>query len=249
MKKLYIPALFVALLIEGVYIGIRWFHTGHPPIFGTFEAALSASWMLILFSILIDRKARFAWFIIPFAALMLVYGLNFDKTGKPLVISEQSYWVWFHALFAWIAYGFYTFSFAGAVGILLNPPLPPLSKSPSFPPLKKRDEGGFDLDVFTCKTLLWGFLAQTIMFVLGSYYSIRLHGSWWVWDPVEYLFIVSWFLYAIPIHGRILYSWGLKRTAWLIILGMIGTMLLYWSLIYFPFSTYHIFDTEFKSHF
>ena len=256
MKKLYIPALFAALLIEGVYIGIRWFHTGHPPIFGTFEATLSASWMLILFSILIDRKARFAWFIIPFAALMLVYGLNFDKTGKPLVISEQSYWVWFHALFAWIAYGFYTFSFAGAVGILLNPPLPPLSKSPSFPPLKKGGEGGlkegkggFDLDVFTCKTLLWGFLAQTIMFVLGSYYSIRLHGSWWVWDPVEYLFIVSWFLYAIPIHGRILYSWGLKRTAWLIILGMIGTMLLYWSLIYFPFSTYHIFDTEFKSHF
>ena len=248
MKKLYIPALFVALLIEGAYIGIRWFHTGHPPIFGTFEAALSASWMLILFSILIDRKARFAWFIIPFAALTLVYGLNFDKTGKPLVISEQSYWVWFHALFAWIAYGFYTFSFAGAVGIL--------AKSPSFPPLKKGGEGGlkggkggFDLDVFTCETLLWGFLAQTIMFVLGSYYSIRLHGSWWVWDPVEYLFIVSWFLYAIPIHGRILYSWGLKRTAWLIILGMIGTMLLYWSLIYFPFSTYHIFDTEFKSHF
>jgi len=248
MKKLYIPALFVALLIEGVYIGIRWFHTGHPPIFGTFEAALSASWMLILFSVLIDRKARFAWFIIPFAALMLVYGLNFDKTGKPLVISEQSYWVWFHALFAWIAYGFYAFSFAGAVGIL--------AKSPSFPPLKKGGEGGlkggkggFDLDVFTCETLLWGFLAQTIMFVLGSYYSIRLHGSWWVWDPVEYLFIVSWFLYAIPIHGRILYGWGLKRTAWLIILGMIGTMLLYWSLIYFPFSTYHIFDTEFKSHF
>ena len=246
MKKLYIPALFAALLIEGVYIGIRWFHTGHPPIFGTFEATLSASWMLILFSVLIDRKARFAWFIIPFAALTLVYGLNFDKTGKPLVISEQSYWVWFHALFAWIAYGFYAFSFAGAVAIIYG-------SSPIYRRFLNTPINGQttikELDIFTYRTLLWGFLAQTIMFVLGSYYSIRLHGSWWVWDPVEYLFIVSWFLYALPIHGRILYGWGLKRTAWLIILGMIGTMLLYWSLVYFSFSTYHIFDTEFKSHF
>lgn len=245
MKKLYIPALFTALLIEGAYIGIRWFHTGHPPIFGTFEAGLSASWTLILFSLLIDRKARFAGFIIPFAALTLVYGLLFDRTEKPLVISEESWWVWFHALFAWLAYGFYTFSFAGAVAMVYGRGEPPCSPSPNG----QTQGSAPTIEEFTFQTLLWGFLAQTVMFALGSYYSIRLHGSWWVWDPVEYLFAVSWFLYAIPVHGRLFYNWGEKSIAWLIILGMLGTIILYWSLIYFPWSTYHIFDTEFKTHF
>src|SRR3990172_4045518 len=239
-RRLYLLTIIAILCIEGAYIGIRWFDTGHPPIFGTFEATLCASWMLILFSVLIDRKAQFARIVIPIAALTLFYGLNFDKTGKPLVISEQSYWVYFHALFAWIAYGFYIFSFAGAVTILVN------QTTPTHLFTKEGERGGVDL--FTYQTLLWGFFAQTIMFALGSYYSIRLHGSWWVWDPVEYLFAVSWCLYAIPIHGRILYGWGPQRIAWLILLGMVGTILFYWGLIYFPWATYHIFDTELKIH-
>ncbi|MBI3754382.1 MAG: cytochrome c biogenesis protein CcsA [Deltaproteobacteria bacterium] len=235
-RKFYLSIASAILLVEGAYIGIRWFDTGHPPMFGTFEATLTASWILILLSVFIDRKERFAGFIIPFALLTLLYGLKFDRSGKPLIISEQSYWVYFHALFAWIAYGFYTFSFAGAA-------LSIIQKKPAS------DSQREALDEFIYRMLLNGFLAQTIMFVLGSYYSIRLHGSWWVWDPVEYLFVVSWCLYALPIHGRILYGWGAKRVAWLTVLAMAGTMLLYWGLIYFPFATYHIFDTDIKSHY
>lgn len=234
--KFYFPCVLAILFAEGTYIGIRWFNTGHPPMFGTFEAALAASWTLILFSALIDRKAEFAGFIVPFALVTLFYGLRFDRTGKPLIISEQSYWVYFHALFAWIAYGFYTFSFIGAALLLIR-------RKPAS------DSQGNALDRFTYKMLLNGFFAQTIMFIIGSYYSIRLHGSWWVWDPVEYLFAVSWCLYAIPIHGRVLYGWGYKKVAWLVMLAMAGTMVLYWGLIYFPFATYHIFDAEIKTHF
>ena len=31
------------------------------------------------------------------------------------------------------------------------------------------------------------FIGQTVFFVIGSYYSGRLHGRWWMWDTVEYL--------------------------------------------------------------
>jgi ABC-type transport system involved in cytochrome c biogenesis permease subunit len=86
------------------------------------------------------------------------------------------------------------------------------------------------------------------MFVLGSYYSILLHGVWWLWDTVEYLFVVSWFLYAIPIHGRILYGWGDRRLAALTVLATAGTIILYWGLVYFPWTTYHVFDTELVVH-
>jgi ABC-type transport system involved in cytochrome c biogenesis permease subunit len=200
----------LALIVEGAAIGIRWSNTGHPPIFGTFEETLAASWTVILFAIILDRKGVFAHIAFPITAITMLYGLNFNTTGKPLTISELSLWVDFHALFAWIAYGFYTFSFICALGILLK--------------------------------------RQTIMFVLGSYYSILLHGVWWLWDTVEYLFVVSWFLYAIPIHGRILYGWGDRRLAALTVLATAGTIILYWGLVYFPWTTYHVFDTELVVH-
>lgn len=229
-RSLYLPMAAAALLLEGAGIGIRWWRTGHSPIFGTFEETLASSWAVILFAIILDKKGRFAHFSIPIALITLLYGLNFDTTGKPLIISEQSYWVDFHALFAWIAYGFYTFSFFCAITILLSK--------------LHADEVGLERSLY--RYLLWGFLAQTLMFVLGSYYSIRIHGTWWIWDPVEYLFIVSWFLYAIPLHGKILYGWRPRTLAGLTAFAMAGTVILYWGLIYFPWATYHIFDTELK---
>ncbi len=229
-RKLYLPIITVLLLLETVAIGIRWWHTGHPPIFGTFEEALAASWIVFLFAVTLDKEGRFAHFSVPFALITLIYGLNFDMTGQPLTISEQSYWVDFHALFAWIAYGFYTFSFMSAICILF----------------KDLCDNGDDLEEFLYRCLLRGFLAQTIMFALGAYYSSRLYGWWWMWDPVEFLFVASWFLYAIPVHGKMFYGWRDRKLAKYTALAMMGTLLLYWGLIYFPWATYHIFDTELK---
>ena len=106
------------------------------------------------------------------------------------------------------------------------------------------DTGRREPFLYNC--LMWGFLAQTISFVLGSYYSTLLHGAWWTWDPVEYLFVVSWFLYAIPIHGKMLFNWQPRKVAGLTTAAMAGTILLYWGLIYIPWATYHIFDVEYK---
>jgi ABC-type transport system involved in cytochrome c biogenesis permease subunit len=202
-QRVYLSLTVLALIFEGAAIGIRWSNTGHPP---------------------------FAHIAFPIAAITMLYGLSFDTTAKPVTISEQSLWVDFHALFAWIAYGFYTFSFICALGILFKRPWAEAGEQALY------------------RWLLWGFLAQTIMFVLGSYYSVRLYGTWWVWDTVEYLFVVSWFLYAIPIHGRILYGWGDRRLAGLTVLAMAGTIILYWGLVYFPWTTYHVFDTELVVH-
>jgi ABC-type transport system involved in cytochrome c biogenesis permease subunit len=229
-QRVYLSLVVLALIFEGAAIGIRWSNTGHPPIFGTFEETLAASWTVILFAIILDRKGMFAHISFPIAAITMLYGLSFDNTAKPVTISEQSLWVDFHALFAWIAYGFYTFSFICALGILFKRPWAEAGEQALY------------------RWLLWGFLAQTIMFVLGSYYSVRLYGAWWVWDTVEYLFVVSWFLYAIPIHGRILYGWEDRRLAGLTVLAMAGTIILYWGLVYFPWTTYHIFDTELVVH-
>jgi ABC-type transport system involved in cytochrome c biogenesis permease subunit len=235
-RWLYLTLSTGIIILQGFSIGIRWASTGHPPILGTFEEALAASWFLVVFVVIVDRSRQLAPIIIPLSFLTLIYGLRFDTLGRPLIISEQSYWVYFHALFAWIAYSFYTISFAASLGVLFG----------RYARRFFSDEELFKRYMYN--GLLYGFAAQTVMFVLGSYYSSRLHGSWWTWDPVEYLFVVSWIVYAIAIHGRVFYKWEEKRLARWVILGMAGTILLYWVLNYFPWATYHIFDIEQKQH-
>ena len=63
-----LPRFYVlAIALLGALIGVRWYHAGHPPIFGTYEETLSASFAVTLFSLILDRGGRFARFTASFA--------------------------------------------------------------------------------------------------------------------------------------------------------------------------------------
>lgn len=243
--KSYRQLCSAVVTVQGAAVALRWYYTGHPPILGTFEATAAASWAVIVAAVLVDPKARYAALTMPIAFAICVYGLCFDTIGRPLIISEQSLWVYFHALFAWIAFGFYTISFAAAVAVLAR------GRLSSRLPGGLASEGAPDKNLerfLLSNSILYGFMAQTVMFVLGSYYSSMLHGGWWNWDAVEYLFVVAWFMYGAVLHGRLFFGWPAERVAVWVVLAYIATLVLYWGLIYFPWSTYHIFDLEFKIH-
>ncbi|MDH4227922.1 MAG: cytochrome c biogenesis protein [Deltaproteobacteria bacterium] len=228
------PALWGILVLQLVEIAFRWALSGHPPIFGVFEETLAAAFFVTLISLLVDKKCEYYGFTVPLSALTLLYGIFYDMSIKPLVISEQSLWVYFHALFAWVSYGFYTLAFCSALWVLLK-------KETSSMALFRKWLVEYGI--------LYGFAAQTLYFFLGSYYSSLLHGHWWQWDMVEYLFIISWFLYAIVIHGRIFFHWDEQKVAKWNVAAFLANITLYWGLIFIPWTTYHIFELGLKRHF
>ncbi len=225
--------MLASLLSVGYVTGYRWVESGHPPMLGTFEETILAALTLITASLLVDRrKSVFATYMLGMGIFVLLYGLFFDTQIRPLVISEQSLLVYFHVLFAWIGYGLYTLCFLSALYVLFSAAG------------RKEAMVRWALE----RGLLYGITAQSISFFIGSYYSSRLHGSWWVWDTVEYLFLISWFLYAVALHGRILLGWGEKKVAGWIVAAFVVTIVLYWGLVYIPWTTYHVFDMEIKIH-
>ncbi|MCK4846637.1 MAG: cytochrome c biogenesis protein CcsA [Deltaproteobacteria bacterium] len=240
------------VIVLGAAIALRWQLSGHPPILGVYEATLVAAWTIILYDILFDRakgvgsdnrseEGVFARYSSMAALITLLYGLLFDTDVKPLVISEQSWWVYFHALFSWIAYGFYMLSLFAAIFVILQERGAKTSDSSD-------SARSLVADWALHRGLLYGFVAQTIFFVLGSYYSTLLHGAWWVWDSVEYLFVMSWFLYAIAIHGRIFFAWKSPRVALWVVAAFVVLLAMYWGLSFIPWATYHIFDPGIKVH-
>ncbi|MCK4738896.1 MAG: cytochrome c biogenesis protein CcsA [Deltaproteobacteria bacterium] len=230
-----------SLILISISIGLRWLSVGHPPILGTFEEVLAATASLLLFAFFLDKKGEFSRLSISAVILLLTYGLFFDQLKRPLVISELSLWVDFHVLFAWLCFGLYFFVFSAAVSTVLAKKANANQETyPTTTSLTKWLLG---------KGLLYGFFLQTIFFVIGAYYSSKLHGAWWVWDSVEYLFVISWLLYSVAIHGKLFFGWNESRTSWWIIGAFFSLLILYWGLIYFPWGTYHIFDMSIKVHF
>lgn len=244
INNIFLPLALFSHLISAA---VRWAEVGHPPINGTYEAALAGSWFLALCAFLAVRRQKEIAQLIPwtalFALLHLAYGLAFNIRHVPLTISEQSIWVDLHALAAWLAYGEFYVSFFLSLVLILEgrEETPFLGWLKDFPSPEILDE-------LILKYLILGFIFHTLMFALGSYYSSILYGKWWTWDPVDTLFMVSWVIYGIIIHMRLFYGWKGARMARLVLIGMATIMIGYWSLIYTPWATYHIFDIDLKMH-
>lgn len=236
--------LSLALLCHLISVAIRWYEAGHPPVFGTYEATLMASWFIPLTALLAVRKHGNIDLIIPwtvvFALLHLAYGFIFNTAHIPLTISEQSIWVDLHALSAWLAYGQFTIA-AVLSGLLLYKGGEPEKGPAGLPSVAILDE-------LILKYLVLGFIFHTLMFALGSYYSSILYGKWWTWDPVDTLFMISWMIYGIIIHLRLFYGWKEITMACLVLIAMVTILAGYWSLVYIPWATYHIFDIDLKLH-
>lgn len=240
---LAVSFLLAGLLMQLGSAAVRWADIGHPPINGTYEACLAASWFLLIYTASSYRSIHshsrtLALTTVPIAVLIIVYGFAFNTSRIPLTISERSLWVDFHALFSWLAFGSYAVSFCLAGVYLVT------RKRGTSPPVQ---EGVLDDLIFLY--INFGFINHTVMFALGSYYSSILFGVWWQWDLVNSTSLITWLVYALAIHMRLFYGWKGDRGAILSIIAFLTAIVSYWGLIYFPpGSTYHVFDLEFKRH-
>jgi len=244
-------ALVAGLAFHLATAVVRWIGTGHPPIFGTYEAALSASWFLLLFVALAFGSAHGHFRLVvltsvPIGLLLLLYGVSFNTERMPLTISEMSLWVDIHALFAWLAFapftlalclsGFYLCAASG--GEPRRERMQPAARNPR---LEIIDELAF-------RYINFGFINHTIMFALGCYYSSILFGTWWRWDPAFSISLVSWLLVALYIHMRLFYKWKGERAARFFAVIFATVVFAYWGLTYLPAgSTFHVFDLDLKA--
>lgn len=236
--------VIAALAFQLVAVVVRWTATGHPPVFGTYEAALAASWFLLLFvaASFHSIHGHFRLMVltaVPMALLVLVYGLGFNTERMPITISEMSLWVDFHALFAWLAFAPFTLACCLSGYYLWSTRGDGAQAKTPHPPLEIIDELAF-------RYINFGFINHSVMFAIGSYYSSVLMGRWWQWDPVFSLSLLAWLGVALYIHMRHFYNWNGKRAARLFIGVFITIMLSYWLLAMLPpGQTFHVFDLEF----
>jgi cytochrome c-type biogenesis protein CcsB len=229
-------ALLLGLALHSALVGWRWIETGHVPVIGNFENALAGAWFIAAMAAWAgwrDRYPLVAAAALPFALLILGGGALSRQEASPLVASLDSFWLYIHVFFAWLAYGAYTVACGAGIVYLTR------TRRGREPPPK---EDLARLDELMFRSTAFGFVTDGIMIAAGSIWAKDLWGSYWSWDPVETWSLLSWLVYGLALHLRTTLGWRGRKLAWVLVLAIVTVLVSFWGVNLVMEGSAHLFN-------
>ncbi len=167
-------------------------------------------------------------FIVPVAFLIMLASSMFPSDIKPLSPVLQSNWLGIHTLLAFLGNAAFAMAFGTGIMYLVQ----------EHYVKSKRLGGLFDLlpslqtlDSINYRLITIGFPFFTLAIMSGAIWAQSAWGSFWRWDPREAWSLVTWFIYAIILHARLLAGWRGRRAAVLSIIGFVTILVAFFGII------------------
>jgi cytochrome c-type biogenesis protein CcsB len=208
--------LLVGFVLHCATIALRWQAAGRPPFASMYEALVLFAWAVVVVYFVFDRIYRARILFAPALILvlcMLTIAFFGDSAMKPLVPALQSKWISIHVVTYFIGYG--ALSIAFMLGLL-------------YVAHSRRNAADSDymryIDTLIYRLIIFGFPFLTIGMTTGSAWADVAWGTYWGWDPKETCSLITWLVYAVYLHMRILRGWKDSKAAWLNIIGFLVTL-------------------------
>jgi cytochrome c-type biogenesis protein CcsB len=228
-------ALAIGLALHTVLVGWRWIQTGHMPAIGSFENALFGGWFIATMTAWAGWRERFPAVSaagLPFALLVLGGGALSDTSPSPLVASLNTFWLYIHIFFAWLAYGAYTVACGAGIVYLAK------TRKGRVPPSELLGR----LDELMFRSTAFGFATDAIMIAAGAIWAKDLWGSYWSWDPVETWSLLSWLVYGLVLHVRTTLGWRGRSVAWILVFAVVTVVIAAWGVNVVMSGSSHVFN-------
>ncbi|RPJ07021.1 MAG: c-type cytochrome biogenesis protein CcsB, partial [Deltaproteobacteria bacterium] len=134
---------------------------------------------------------------------------TFESDIRPLMPALQSNWLSIHVMTCLLGYGGFAVSAVGAVGFLIAD-----RRGSAVTPGTKDM-----LETLLAQTIAFGFLFLTLGILTGAVWANSAWGAYWQWDPKETWSLITWFVYAVFLHCRLMRGWRGRRAAWISLIG------------------------------
>ena len=197
----------------------RYISAGYTPITNLHEALSFFALAIVGIFIVFERLYKLyilGSFVTPVALVMMIAALGFPTQIGDLNPALQSRWLAVHTIFAFGGYAAFTVSFGAAVMYLIQQRFLKRKKFGSLyqklPPLDV-------LDDISYRCLTFGFPLLTFAIISGAIWAETAWGTYWSWDPKETWSLITWFIYAALLHGRLTTGWRGKKASILSIIG------------------------------
>ena len=223
---------FIGLLIHSVALIWRTVESGHAPFTNMYESISFLAWASILAYIIIEgkykiRKAGPYLMLVVIALMALASSPLMPKDITPLVPALQSYWLWLHVSVTLLGEAFFAVAFITSIMYLK-------AESREKKGIEKKSSISAErLDSISYKCIAIGFPLFTLGgLVFGMVWAYYAWGSYWTWDPKEVWSLITWFVYALYLHTRIVMGWKGRKSAYIAILGFIAALFTYFGVNY-----------------
>ncbi len=215
-------AAAVGLAVHTGALVLRTVESGHAPFTNMYESLAFLSWATVLAFILVNLRLRVPK--VGLYILLIVIGLMalassplMPKEATPLVPALQSYWLWLHVSVTLIGEAFFAVAFVTSLMYLA-------ARDP-----EKRDR----MDSVSYRCVAVGFPLFTLGgLVFGMIWAQKAWGTYWSWDPKEVWSLITWFVFALYLHTRIVMGWKGRRSAWIAILGFLTALFTFFGVNY-----------------
>lgn len=192
----------------------------HWPLATTYEFCLVFVWGIVFVYLLLEQvmgvRAGGA-FTLPVAFLLATYarlGISPGaRVAQPLLPALRTVWLPLHGLTAMMAYGAFAVACGAGIMYLVGEALGPAIESVDrFPSLSTIDRFGF-------RAVAFGYPWLTLTIVIGAIWAQMAWGNYWSWDLKEVWTLITWLVYTLFFHVRILKGWRGRPVALLAIFG------------------------------
>jgi ABC-type transport system involved in cytochrome c biogenesis permease subunit len=220
----YFLFLISALLLLGETI-YRSVYISFVAVTGMFEA-------LILFSALINllifiyrqwQKDKalpqivFGCTFVSIILLALASSPLFSKDILPPIPALRSNWLVLHVAFTFAGEAFFTLAFFSGLFFLFS----------------KDENKKQNLDRLTYTFIGIGYPVYTAgALVFGAIWAYYAWGNYWSWDPKETWALITWLVYTLYLHTRIIRKQKGRITALLAVAGYISTIFTFFGVNY-----------------
>ena len=221
----------ISNLLFGLTLIIRWWNEGYFPLSNLYESLIFLSWGISTIHLFVEFKtqsrligaisAPIIFFISGFSSLTLPIEM---QKALPLVPSLQSNWLMMHVSMMMVSYA--TLIIGSLMSILylafdlfdrkkenfnvennVNSTLTLQPAISSKMPLLQT------VDVWSYRIIGLGFPFLTIGIISGAVWANEAWGSYWSWDPKETWALITWLIFAIYLHSRLIKGWQGTKAA------------------------------------
>jgi ABC-type transport system involved in cytochrome c biogenesis permease subunit len=217
--------LFLAAAGLAVHTGaliLRTVASGHAPFTNMYESLSFLAWASALAVVVLELKLRIPR-VAPYVMLIVVAVVALassplmPKDATPLVPALQSYWLWLHVSVTLLGEAFFAVAFVASLLYLMA----------------DTEEKKQKMDAVSYRAVTVGFPLFTLGgLIFGMVWAYKAWGTYWSWDPKEVWSLITWFVFALYLHTRIVMGWKGKRSALIAILGFLAALFTYFGVNY-----------------
>lgn len=225
----------ISNLIFAITLSLRWFNEGYFPLSNLYESLIFLSWGISTTHLFVEFKTQsrligsiatpIVFFISGFSSLTLPTEM---QKALPLVPSLQSNWLMMHVTMMMISYATLI---VGSLLCILYIAFILFNKDSKNPNINENLDSSKasstltlnvtysknslleTIDIWSYRIIGLGFPFLTIGIISGAVWANEAWGSYWSWDPKETWALITWLIFAIYLHSRLLKGWQGKKAA------------------------------------